>query len=404
MGTFLSVAILFFPGVAEGLTLQEFTRCIGPQGQGPVCQLDAGIYPLSSQLQIGRSNITIKGTIKTSLRDTLLQRAPGWRFSLIIDVGPPQTLPPVTNITIRDLTFDGNRAQNGEIWSSYFAELQINTTKSLLVTNCAFINSPNTGFVVLGRGASGVVVNHSYFGNAVIYGFWSGAAGDNSAETYRTCAGLNVPDNLVVANSQFENIGEPAILGDATNWRIENNIFTNNHSYPAPFNDDGGQIDLTPCTGGAALVGNTFQDGQAASTGHFVQGIEVHANDVAIINNTMRNNTGSGISIGGGANVFVANWEPNTGIFSNRDSGIAIHHDPTAPDAARPVDSIVIDSANIVGNGQWGIWTRSPDLPITHLIVTNSCITRNRTGVQQLSNVGPDVIFQNNRDVNCGPQ
>ena len=42
----------------------------------------------TTTLQIGRSNITIKGTILTSPSDTVLQRAPGYQGLLMQDVQP----------------------------------------------------------------------------------------------------------------------------------------------------------------------------------------------------------------------------------------------------------------------------------------------------------------------------
>ena len=44
-------------------SLADFTKCISAQGQGSVCQLDAGTYQLNVPFTIGRSNITVRGTI-----------------------------------------------------------------------------------------------------------------------------------------------------------------------------------------------------------------------------------------------------------------------------------------------------------------------------------------------------
>jgi len=228
---FVILAAFGLVRTCSAASLADFTKCIGPQGVGPVCQLDAGTYPLSTQLYIGRSNITTKGTVLTSASDTVLQRAPGFVYSLIIDVSPPSTAPPVSNITIRDLTFDGNRSQNTQLYSSYFAELNVNTTRSILITNCRFINSPFIGVTILGRGANGIVVNNSYFGNAVVFGLWAGAAGNNAGQTYLGCSSTIQPDNIVVANSQFESMGENAIYASATHLQLINNIFIDSHQY-----------------------------------------------------------------------------------------------------------------------------------------------------------------------------
>src|SRR4051812_32201881 len=116
----LAIGLLFLIGARTGsaMSLSDWIKCIGPNGQGPVCQLDPGTYTLNQQMLIGRSNISIKGTIATSRRDTTVQRATGFHGSILVDSYPPFTAF-VTGITIRDLTFDGNRLQNTDVWSSY---------------------------------------------------------------------------------------------------------------------------------------------------------------------------------------------------------------------------------------------------------------------------------------------
>src|SRR5215467_4235477 len=113
------------PTVSRAASLAQFTTCLGAQGQGPVCQLDAGSYPISSPLRIGRSNFTIKGTVITSAQDTVLQRAPGYTGVLIEDA--PLTSRGLNSITIRDLTIDGNRSQQTGAYSRFTADVQILT-------------------------------------------------------------------------------------------------------------------------------------------------------------------------------------------------------------------------------------------------------------------------------------
>src|SRR5258708_37312962 len=132
---FASSALMLAP-LAHALTIQDFIQCIGAKGQGAVCQLDAGTQPISTTLLVGRSNLTIKGTILSSRRDTILQRAVGFRGNLLQDVRLPTT--PLTSITIRDLTIDGNRAQNQGSYTSYAPDLALFSTGSVLITNCDF--------------------------------------------------------------------------------------------------------------------------------------------------------------------------------------------------------------------------------------------------------------------------
>jgi len=400
-----AIALLIAAGSlpAYGANLAAFTACIGSDGHGAVCQLDPGTYSIASTLSIARSNITIKGTIVTSPRDTVIQRAPGFQGSLLRDPSSQAGTPVLNAITLRDLTIDGNRNLNTSAYTSYQPDVSFFSTKSLLVTNCDFINSPNTGLALYGSGTGGVVVNNSYFGNPVIYGMWSDAPGSHASlggpNGYLQCGGLQFVDSVVVANSQFENSGEPAILGNITNLQIANNVFTNNHSDSIPFGDTGGQIDLVTCTNNAAVVGNTFKNGSTGPNGLPADGIELHGTSLTIVDNLVTNNTGCGITTAGIQNVFVADWNPASGLLNNLLSGICLDH----PANFRPDDSIILDSVNSISNGNWGIWIHTADLPITHVTITNSCLKGNANAPTSLAGLGSGAVIQNNSTSACGP-
>ena len=394
---------------SNALDLQTFTQCIGPNGQGPVCQLDAGSYSINATLFIGRSNITIQGGAPASPSSTTLQRAAGFTSSLLRDTTAP--LSPLHSITIRYLTFDGYRTQNTGPYSSYSPEVGIFTTTSLLVSNCAFIESPNSGLALYGAGASGIVVNNSTFSHNLIYGLWAGATGNHGGASYLDCAGLTFAVGIVIANNQFDRTGENAILGDFVGLQLIGNTFTNTYSYAVVsgvnWGGAGGQIDLTPCTQDAAVVGNTFEGELATADPGLnpgtTQGIEVHASDVSIINNTATKNPGEGLSLGGAASIFIANWDPKTGFLVN-GGGIGISQG-SDHDSIRPVDFITIDNAQIVGNQDWGIWFNTVSQPINHVMVTNSCINANIQGpLSPLSALGTDAVIQSNPLAGCGPK
>ena len=71
----LSILGLLFGQTAGALSFADFVQCVGASGHEPVCKLDAGIYPVSETISLGRSNITIEGTVLGSLLETTLQRA-----------------------------------------------------------------------------------------------------------------------------------------------------------------------------------------------------------------------------------------------------------------------------------------------------------------------------------------
>ena len=407
--TMLALAVLVLVRASDALTLQDFIQCIGPQGQGPVCQLDAGSYSINATLFIGRSNITIQGGVPASPSSTTVQRAAGFTDSLLRDTTAP--LAPLHSITIRNLTFDGNRTQNTGPYSSYSPEATVFTATSVLISNCSFIESPNTGLGLYGAGTSGVVVNNSTFSHDLIFGLWAGPTGNFGGATYLDCAGVTFPSNVVVANSQFDRSGENAILGDFIGLQLIGNTFTNTYTYAVVagvnWGGAGGQIDLTPCTQNAAVVRNTFQGGSAPpdpglSPGT-TQGIEVHASDVSIVNNTVSYNWFDGLSLGGAADIFVANWDSTTGFLNNTGGGISITQG-TGSDSIRPVDFITIDTTVVSNNLRWGLWSMTSGAPINHVTVTNSCLQNNAYGPESLSGLGSDVTIANNLTTGCGPK
>jgi hypothetical protein len=153
----LGISGLLFIQTAGALSFQDFVQCVGASGQGAVCQLDPGIYPVSETIGIGRSNMTITGTVLGPLLETTLQRAPGFNGALLTDVNAIGTT--LTSITIRDLTFDGNRDGNVSPYYLYNPDVSIFVINKLRVVRCAFINSPNIGLALYGAGTGDVVVN-----------------------------------------------------------------------------------------------------------------------------------------------------------------------------------------------------------------------------------------------------
>ena len=399
----LGIFGLMFVQTVSALSFPEFVQCVGATGHDPVCKLDAGIYPVSETISLGRSNITIEGTMLGTLLESTLQRAPGFESALISDVNAIGTT--LKSITIRDLTFDGNQAQNTEPYYSYNPDVSIFVINDLLIENSSFINSPNIGLGIYGAGAGGVVVDKSYFGNPVAFGMWSDAIGDNSGITYQECASKKFVSNVTVKRSVFENAGEPALLGEMTNVTISENVFTNNHSNTIPFGDNGGQIDLTVCTENAVIWKNTFQDGSASPNGTTADGIELHGTHISVIDNTVKNNSGGGIFMDGVQHILISNSDPRTGSFGNGQSGIEIAHSSST---FRRTEWITVDSAITTGNAQYGIWSdtssTTPNEPVNHLTIENSCVADNTLSPTYLVNLGPAVTIKNNTESGCGPK
>jgi hypothetical protein len=182
-------------------------------------------------------------------------------------------------------------------------------------------------------------------------------------------------------------------------------VFTNNHSNTIPFDDSGGQIDLTVCAKNALISKNTFQDGSISPNGTVADGIELHGTYISLIDNTVKNNSGDGINMDGVQHILISNSDPRTGSFGNGRSGIAIaHSDPTF----RITEWISIDSAIATGNMEYGIWSdtsnTTPTEPVNHLTIENTCLSDNTLAPTFFVNLGPDVKMKNNKVSGCGPK
>jgi hypothetical protein len=399
----LGISGLLFVQTAGALSFSDFVQCVGASGHDPVCKLDAGIYPVSETIALGRSNISIEGTVLGSLLETTLQRAAGFDGALISDVNAIGTA--LKSITIRNLTFDGNRDANLSPYYAYNPDVSIFVVQQLRIENCAFLNSPNIGLALYGAGTGDVIVDQCYFGNPVVFGMWSDAAVDTTNITYPDCPNIQFVNNLILKSSVFENAGESGLLAEVTNLQILGNVFTDNHSNTIPFGDSGGQIDLTVCTKNALIWKNLFQDGSASPNGTVADGIELHGTYITLIDNTVKNNSGDGINMDGVQHISIENLDRTTGSFGNGRTGIAIaHSDPTF----RITKWISIDSAIATGNAEYGIWSdtsnTTPTEPVNHLTIENTCLSDNTLGPTFFANLGPDVTMKNNKVSGCGPK
>ena len=126
---------LLFIQTAGALSFQDFVQCVGASGQGAVCRLDAGI--------------TIEGTVLNYLLETTLQRAPSFDGALLTDVDAIGTT--LRSVTIRDLTFDGNRDENVAPYYSYNPDVSIFVVKKLHVERCSFSILPTSGWTARHR-------------------------------------------------------------------------------------------------------------------------------------------------------------------------------------------------------------------------------------------------------------
>jgi hypothetical protein len=393
------------------MSLAEFTKCIGPQGQGPVCQLDAGTYQLSLPLVIGRSNITVKGTATSSRADTTLRRSPGSTRALLASYAQN---PNIGSITIRDFTFDGARNQQSATASSFEPDVRLISVESLLITNAAFVDSPSIALTLEGAAGqtatSGVVINNISVENAALLGIWAYAV-EGPSDTpgkYLTCASLTYPTSITITNSTFTNVGANAIALEARRVQVSNNTLRHNHE-TAPFNAPGGQIYVQICSDGVVLQANSVSDGPATANGWYADGIELHGTNLNIVDNTVSGNAGSGIAMSAVQEVFIANWTPGTGVMGSNlvagnAGGVSVYNAAPGDVNERQVDFITIDHAVSI-NGQLagiGMFLQTGQTnPIQHVTITNNCLAGNQNGPLRLPGVASDTVIANNLSSGC---
>ena len=372
--------------------LTAFTMCIGATGQGPVCRLDAGTYTISTSLVIGRSDITLKGATGNA-SDTTLVRAAGFTGAMLQDLLPGSAS--LHNVTIKNLTLEGNRKQQSGTFSDFTPDAAFYSTRGILFTNLRFLNSPNISLGFSGNGTGQVVIRESIFLNSTAQTVWSDVYGQGPAG----CASGTLPDNIVIAKSYFRDAGESAVALNATNVLVLGNIFEHNKWNTIPFGDSGGQINFYECSDGVTAVGNTVRDGIVGANGQTADGIEVHAKNVLLVNNVIRNNAGSGITLGGAQRVFIANWDRATSITANGTAGVYIYNDT----ADRTTEWVTIQGANVTDQPTGVLFGSQDGVPLNHMTVTNNCFAGDIQPVL-LSLMGSDVIIANNLTRDCGPR
>ena len=315
--------------------------------------------------------------------------------------------PNLTSITVRDLTFDGGGGQN----SGIDTEVRFQSVKSLLITNCAFMNSPFFALSIGGNPVngytSGAVVNKIVLDTAGYLGILSSSTPGNG---YLTCSSYAYSSNIVIANSTFRNVGANAIAIEANGVRIVNNTLQHNHD-TAPYNMPGGQIYVEICADDVAIVNNQISDAPVTSNGFYGEGIELHGTNLVVVDNTVTRNAGAGIQMSGVQNVFIANWTPGTGVISNNflaphgAGGIDLYNAAPGDNTNyRQVDFVTIDHAVSINGALTGIGIflqRGQTTPINHVVITNNCLAGNVAGPTGLSGLGPNFLIANNLSTGC---
>ena len=304
----LRLLTTFLAGITSALAynLHDFGTCIST-GSAETCTLDSSSTPYSvtssAPLIIGRSGFRIQGGGAPG--DTILQRGDsGVTYIMTAAVG-------VTGVTIKNLTFDGNRYGVGlglNCVSPSYWDLQLdNHSDSPPVANGTFTvqyvdfkNGPSTALELNGQYSS------------VSYGNF-GTSGSMSGSRWISVYLLGNQSSVMDTNLEYGGTG--AVDVEGTNQSIYGNYFYKNRYELGGGSGAGGQLYLGPSSAAATVTANWIDgaswggyngtvNGCTSSTGA-EGGIEVYSLNTPIdgyhrfYTNEIKNHTGTGLILAG---------------------------------------------------------------------------------------------------------
>ena len=146
-----------------GLDFGDFVTCVGASGVGSTCQLDSGIYTISSSIEIGRGGITITGTTNDE-GDVILQAT----STLVSADAPIMYSDSGLAVTIEWLTFDGNRNGTttcGTDYTATVADLDLRQAGVATVQYVDFISAAHSSlYLATSTSGQASTVSFSNFG------------------------------------------------------------------------------------------------------------------------------------------------------------------------------------------------------------------------------------------------
>lgn len=388
----LALHLVILAGAARsvsGMDLNAFRFCISASGSGSVCQLDAhfgGPYLISYPLEVGRSFITVKGTFWTSRGDTTLQRSVASAYPIM------KLAAGVSNATIQDFTFDGNRALIGTLpglqANNYIdLDLQGQFGNSSVVVQADFKNAPGFSMTTAAHYTTMQYCN---------------ATGGRIAALQ-----MNSGDNLTVYSNTLQSYGGGAVgVGAAGPVSISNNTFFNNHA-EGPYGQPGGQVfvdgkdyqgscPLGLCSNHVTIVNNWF-DGNYATGGGFTFAIEVYAiNVLTVQGNEAFHHRASGYYIIGSYCVRVTPGTSGYKVESNLIDGIEVKNLSGYPNST----NLQIDQMTSISNSRYNVDINQNGVgTISTVRVTSNTLTPYSTGPAFFSSGITDLCTSANNPI-----
>lgn len=353
---------------AYALDAHDFRSCL--QTSNTTCQLDSGTYYITTSTSLAPTNdngpdyqpfvitgnnLTVEGTLNgTELATTLIRNdtscTPACTYNLMSINGTS-----VTNLTVQDFIFDGNRSlwgstlncaaspPPGTVCPTYYIDLNLSnalpsSSYAILVTGSTFQNSPNYALETANDTAVTYSKFYSTFQSAIITYYMSGIG---AYEDYFEASGG----------------GAIALIATTTN-SIQWNQFYWNHRECGDDNP-GGQISIDYYSNYTTFNDNYLDGGWTSGhmlSGCYSQGVEVYGANQSILSNVITDHNSFGIAANGVSSLTLgaeSGFSANQ-ITSNGDSGIQIGDDEGG--YYNCSTSITFGGDTIGGNTNYGIY------------------------------------------------
>ena len=402
----LTFIILSAPA-AGALSLSNFTICIGANGgsYGSTCQLDPGISPVTSTLTIARNGLLIEGTVGSAW-DAILQR------STTLGQAPIMTINSGLTVTIKYLTFDGNR-QNISLCSTSdlaVADLDLWNAGLATIQYVDFIDAPWRTLQFggsLANSSQASTVSYSNFGQGfnahgisrtapetagrwtgvIIQGLYSGVWSNNFA--YDGLAAIQVytgTDQYIVGNTvneaRYEQpdgvsggviyIGSGPSGGAPSYTTIADNVLNGNYWTTTGHNTSNTDILCNPATGlyslGIEASGNGHRYYNNSIIQHMAWGILLRPWDSS---STLNSNIISGwdpfctgscqfvpqyVENNGGCWTLYSCYNTPTWPAALRMAGINVNTQPASGSGGTgTVSNLTLDHVRSVTNSRYGV-------------------------------------------------
>jgi hypothetical protein len=354
--TALSALLLSLPLAAQMSqaqidSLAAFRLCISVYGTDSTCTLDPYTtpYEITQTLEIARNISVVRGGGITP-ENVVVKRTSSTMPEIM------KVLPGVSGVTIRDMTFDGNRSIVSPLnlnTVAGWADLSLapSTNGNITVTDANFVNSPGYSMTVAKTNTTVQFVHASG-------GYMGGIDSYDSATT-----------NVTVQFSTFSDFGGGAVILAATSGgTVGYNQFNGNHR-EFPNGQPGGQLFINRGTSSVYVIGNQF-DGENVYSGWMVTtGIECYGSNHHVTGNSLINHRGSGMSFAEVTGLVVGTGDYNNGanyISANSQNGLAI----LGLSGLGNSSNITIDGNMSVDNGMYNIYVNAdPGTSISNFVV-----------------------------------